>query len=126
MFALVSLATVRSITFCRVCIKASQNLHDKMFHGLISTAMRFFDENPVGRIMNRFTKDLGNVDDMLPRTLLEASQTILYGLGVIAVIIYTDVKLSIVILAIAMLFLIVRKIYLSSSKNIMRLEGMSE
>lgn len=126
MFLLVSLGVLRSITFCRVCIKASQNLHDKMFHGLITTKMRFFDVNPVGRIMNRFTKDLGSVDEMLPRTLMEAAQIILYGSGVIAVIIYTDIKLSIVIIAIGVLFLIVRKIYLKCSKNIMRLEGMSK
>lgn len=126
MFSLMSLAAIRSITFCRVCIKASQNLHDNMFHGLISTTMRFFDENPVGRIMNRFTKDLGSVDEILPRTLLEATQTILYGTGVIAVIIYTDIKLTIVIVAIGVLFLIIRKIYLKCSQNIMRLEGMSK
>lgn len=126
MLSLVSLAAVRSISFCRICIKASQNLHDNMFHGLISTRMRFFDENPAGRIMNRFTKDLGSVDEMLPKTLLEAAQAILYGLGVIAVIIYTEIKLSIVIIAIGILFLIVRKIYLKCSKNIMRLEGMSK
>lgn len=50
------IALTRSITFFRFCATASQNLHDSMFSGLISTTVRFFDLNPSGRIMNRFSK----------------------------------------------------------------------
>lgn len=48
------IAVARSITFYNFFAAASQNLHDMMFRGLISTKMRFFDTNPSGRIMNRF------------------------------------------------------------------------
>ncbi|XP_055307782.1 ATP-binding cassette sub-family C member 4-like isoform X2 [Sitodiplosis mosellana] len=125
-FSLILFAATRSATFCRVCIRASQNLHDTMFHGLILTTMRFFDVNPTGRIMNRFTKDLGNVDEMLPRILLEAPQGILLALGAIAVTIFTDLKLAIVILVMAVVFLFARKIYLKCSTNIVRLEGITK
>lgn len=47
-----------------MCMRASQNLHDGMFKGLISTTIRFFDTNPSGRILNRFSKDLGLVFDL--------------------------------------------------------------
>lgn len=37
-----------------------------MFNGIISTSMRFFDTNPSGRILNRFSKDMGATDEFLP------------------------------------------------------------
>ena len=42
-----------------------------MFDGVIATKMRFFDINPSGRILNRFSEDIGNIDTELPQTLFE-------------------------------------------------------
>ncbi|XP_055301713.1 ATP-binding cassette sub-family C member 4-like [Sitodiplosis mosellana] len=126
MLSLLLCVAMRSATFCRVCTKASKNLHGKMFHSLISTSMRFFDENPTGRIMNRFTKDLGSIDEILPRALTEATTIILTGLGAIGVTIFTDIKLSVVILTMTIIFIFIRKIYLKCSTNIMRLEGITK
>lgn len=35
---------------------------------------RFFDVNPVGRILNRFAKDVGHIDDLLPPVILDVIQ----------------------------------------------------
>lgn len=60
LIAMIFLVTItRSISFYSVCIKASQNLHDNMFNALLSTTMRFFNINPAGRILNRFSRDIG-------------------------------------------------------------------
>lgn len=88
--------------------------------------MRFFDENPVGRIMNKFTKDMGDIDEMLPRTLLEASQVTFAVLGIIFVAIFSEVKLSLVILIMGIVFALFRKVYVKCSTNIKHLEGISE
>lgn len=87
--------------------------------------MRFFDENPVGRIINRFTKDIGIVDDFVPRAILDAFQNNLSIIGAIIVTTFTDPKIAIVIVLMAVLFICARNVYLSSSKNLKRLEGMS-
>lgn len=59
--------------FFHICLKASRNLHDKLFRGVTGTFMTFFSENPSGRILNRFSKDIGNIDTMLPMTLYECA-----------------------------------------------------
>lgn len=119
-------ALARSVIFFNFCASASQNLHDAMFRGLISTKMRFFETNPSGRIMNRFSKDMGTADEALPKSFLDASQINLGMLGAILVTIFTNFRFSIVILIMSALFLLARKIYLGSSTNIKRLEGMSK
>ena len=50
----------------------TKKLHERMLNSVVNTKIRFFDQNPVGRVMNRFTMDLGNVDDTLPATIHEA------------------------------------------------------
>jgi len=64
----------RSLLFFWMCIRASINLHDTMFSNILQATMRFFDTNPSGRILNRFSKDMGSVDELLPRMFVEAVQ----------------------------------------------------
>lgn len=125
MAVFIVITTVRSVILSNICCAASRNLHNMMFGKLIATPMRFFDNNPAGRIMNRFTKDLGSVDEILPRSILDAFQNNLAVIGAIVVTIFTDVKLSIVILFMGALFILIRNIYLNSSNNLKRLEGIS-
>ncbi len=47
----------------------SRSLHDSMFGKVIRAPMRFFDLNPVGRVMNRFSKDLGVIDEEVPEMM---------------------------------------------------------
>lgn len=39
--------------------------------------MRFFDTNPSGRILNRFSKDLGAIDEAFPKALFNSLQVLL-------------------------------------------------
>ncbi|XP_031635983.1 multidrug resistance-associated protein 4-like [Contarinia nasturtii] len=126
MASLLIIALTRSVTFFRFCAVASQKLHDSMFSGLIHTSMRFFNCNTSGRIMNRLSKDMGSTDEALPKSFLDATQINLSMVGAILVTVYTNVKFSIVILIMAVLFIIARNIYLKSSTNIKRFEGITK
>jgi ATP-binding cassette, subfamily C (CFTR/MRP), member 4 len=69
--------TFRSLLFLWVCMRSSIKLHNQMFSNILTATMRFFDTNPSGRIMNRFSKDMGVVDEILPRMYLDGIQVII-------------------------------------------------
>ena len=39
-------------------IKGATSVHNQMFDGLMRCKMSFFDANPSGRILNRFSRDM--------------------------------------------------------------------
>ncbi|WAR23566.1 MRP4-like protein, partial [Mya arenaria] len=65
---------LRALMFFKVAVDASQTLHKTMFNSILRSHMQFFDNNPVGRILNRFSKDIGNMDDILPITFFDFTQ----------------------------------------------------
>lgn len=126
MAALFLFALTRSIGFYSVCVRASQTLHDSMFKGLISTTMRFFGTNPSGRILNRFSKDTGTTDELLPKAILDSTQVILSMVGAIVVTATVNPIFLVPVVVMGIAFIFIRRIYLKTSKNIKRLEGVGK
>ena len=50
-------------------IFASASLHDNMLGNILRSPMSFFDTTPLGRILNRFSKDIYIIDQTIPNSL---------------------------------------------------------
>ena len=116
---------IRAFSFYLLSLRCSECLHDRMVAAILQAPVFFFDSNPVGRIMNRFSKDIGAMDEVLPKTFLRAIQRTL--------LIFTSVLLSTVInpwllfavVPIAVLAGLVSRYYLKTSRELKRLESIN-
>ncbi|CAH1169239.1 unnamed protein product [Phyllotreta striolata] len=116
----------RSLLFFKFVMSCAESLHLMLYKGVTGAYMRFFDQNPSGRILNRFSKDMGNVDESLPMLLFNCSRMFLKMLGHVLLVIYISPYTIIVMVFLSIVFSILRSIYLRSSTNIKRLEGRTK
>ncbi|CAL0302522.1 unnamed protein product [Lupinus luteus] len=58
----VSVALANSYWLTISSLRAAKRLHDAMLDKILRAPMVFFQTNPVGRIINRFAKDMGDID----------------------------------------------------------------
>ncbi|CAH1738397.1 unnamed protein product [Aphis gossypii] len=85
-FSIIITAVVQSTLFVSVCTEASMSLHNRMFISITRATMDFLSKTPTGRILNRFSKDLGLVDEMLPSILVRFLQIGMSTIGIVTVI----------------------------------------
>ncbi|KAI2474051.1 ATP binding cassette (ABC) transporter subfamily C member [Diabrotica virgifera virgifera] len=116
----------RSLLFFKGCMMASVNLHSSMFHMLLKAPMRFFDTNPSGRILNRFSKDMGAIDELLPMGFLDTMQIMLALCGILVNITVSNAYIVIAIAILAAVFLKFRSWYISSARVLKHLEGITK
>uniref|UniRef100_A0A3B3BJB3 Multidrug resistance-associated protein 4 n=1 Tax=Oryzias melastigma TaxID=30732 RepID=A0A3B3BJB3_ORYME len=114
---------LRTLIFFNVLVSSAQNLHNSMFDAIIRTSVRFFDTNPIGRILNRFSKDIGYLDSLLPWTFVDFTQVFLQVIGVIAVAAIIIPWILIPIVPLLGVFLFLRHYFLQTSRDIKRLES---
>nr|CAH7729850.1 unnamed protein product [Callosobruchus chinensis] len=122
---LILMTLVRSFTFFAICMRASMRLHDRMFESITRTTMRFFNTNSAGRILNRFSKDMGAIDELLPAAMIDCLQIGLALLGVIVVVAIVSPWLMVPTCIIGIIFYLMRIFYLRTSRNVKRLEGVT-
>ncbi|XP_063103008.1 ATP-binding cassette sub-family C member 4 isoform X3 [Cavia porcellus] len=113
----------RSLLVFYVLVNSSQTLHNKMFESILKAPVLFFDRNPIGRILNRFSKDIGHMDDLLPLTFLDFIQTFLLVISVIAVAIAVIPWIAIPMIPLAIVFFFLRRYFLETSRDVKRLES---
>ncbi|XP_077301224.1 putative multidrug resistance-associated protein lethal(2)03659 [Arctopsyche grandis] len=113
------------IWFFNLCIKASINLHNSMFGGIIRATMLFFHNNASGRILNRFSKDIGTVDISLPSALADCISFFLETIGIIIIVCVANYWLLIPTCVITIILGMIRAIYISTGRSLKRVEGIS-
>ncbi|XP_045666907.1 ATP-binding cassette sub-family C member 4 isoform X1 [Ursus americanus] len=121
--ATVLFGIARSLLVFYVLVHSSQTLHNKMFESILRAPVLFFDRNPVGRILNRFSKDVGHMDDLLPLTFLDFFQTFLQVLGVVGVAVAVIPWIAIPLIPLGILFFVLRRYFLETSRDVKRLES---
>uniref|UniRef100_A0A8C1Z4K7 ATP-binding cassette sub-family C member 5 n=1 Tax=Cyprinus carpio TaxID=7962 RepID=A0A8C1Z4K7_CYPCA len=81
------LKLLRGIVFVKGTLRASSRLHEELFQKILRSPMKFFDTTPTARILNRFSKDMDEVDTRLPfqaEMFIQNVLLVLFCLGVIA------------------------------------------
>ncbi|KAL3999294.1 F-box and leucine-rich repeat protein 13 [Sarotherodon galilaeus] len=113
----------RSLVIFHGLVRSAQTLHNSMFSAVLHTPVCFFDVNPIGRILNRFSKDVSQMDSMLPITFVDFYQLFLQNVGVIAVAASVIPLILIPVVPLLLIFLYLRSLYLRTSRDVKRLES---
>uniref|UniRef100_A0A673LQU3 Multidrug resistance-associated protein 4 n=1 Tax=Sinocyclocheilus rhinocerous TaxID=307959 RepID=A0A673LQU3_9TELE len=116
---------MRSLFMFNALVSSAETLHNRMFNSILRTPVRFFDINPIGRILNRFSKDIGHLDSLLPWTFVDFIQVFLQIIGVIAVASSVIPWILIPVLPLLISFLFLRRYFLRTSRDVKRIESTS-
>ncbi|XP_043334217.1 ATP-binding cassette sub-family C member 4-like isoform X2 [Cervus canadensis] len=119
----VLLGITRSLLIFYVLVNSSQTLHNKMLETILRAPVLFFNRNPIGRILNRFSKDIGHMDDLLPLIFQDFIQMFLLVIGVVGVMVATIPWMAIPVIPLGIIFFVLRRYFLQTSRDVKRLES---
>ncbi|KAJ3124334.1 hypothetical protein HK100_011273 [Physocladia obscura] len=95
-------------------LMGSRNLHAKLTNAVFGAPMRFFEKTPVGRLLNRFTKDIATIDNECMDNLDSFFRLIIQMTCTIVLILYVAPSYS-----------WISSLYLGASRELKRLESIS-
>ncbi|XP_010213932.1 PREDICTED: canalicular multispecific organic anion transporter 2 isoform X1 [Tinamus guttatus] len=119
------LVLISSFTLAMGGIKAARTLHAGLLENKFHTPQSFYDTTPTGRIINRFSKDIYVIDEVIPPTIMMFLGTFFTSLSTMIVIIASTPLFAVVIVPLALLYFFVQRFYVATSRQLKRLESVS-
>ncbi|KAL1919296.1 uncharacterized protein VTP21DRAFT_1989 [Calcarisporiella thermophila] len=129
-YAIICLCTILCIflgmvTQCMGSLRASQVLHEKLLDAILGAPIRFFDQTPVGRVLNRFSKDMATIDSSLIINLSEMFANLFAIFGAIIAIVVIMPWLIVSAVFITYIYIVMGRKYLATSRELKRLDSVS-
>lgn len=97
-----------SLTMALGTLRSASNLHFKMLARILHAPMSFFDTTPVGRIVNRFAKDVDVTDSTLPFNVRLWLNSFFSVLATLAIVSYSTPIFIAVIIPVGVLYYLVQ------------------
>ncbi|XP_047509490.1 multidrug resistance-associated protein 1 isoform X4 [Pieris napi] len=107
------------------CWRAAKILHEGLIKNVLKAPLQTFEKTPIGRILSRFGKDVDVVDTTLPMQLSDWWYCAGQVLGTLFVISVSTPVFVFVILPIGVLYYIIQRFYVATSRQLKRLESVS-
>ncbi|XP_061089115.1 ATP-binding cassette sub-family C member 3 isoform X2 [Conger conger] len=119
------LVMISSFTLAMGNIGAARKLHSALLDNKFHTPQSFFDTTPIGRIINRFSKDIYIIDEVLASTVLMFLGTLFHSVSTMIVIMITTPIFAVVIVPLTAIYIFVQRFYVATSRQLKRLESVS-
>ncbi|OBZ88726.1 ATP-dependent bile acid permease [Choanephora cucurbitarum] len=124
-FGYVAVDVLRNILISWGTVRGARKLFSAMLYRITHAPMRFFDTTPVGRILNRFGKDISTIDMQIARNasfLVECVTSIIASTAIISSI---TPQFLIVAIAVSGIYFLIGIFYLRISRELKRLNSVS-
>ncbi|KAL0491571.1 ATP-binding cassette, subfamily C [Acrasis kona] len=116
---------IREVLFSLVGLWASFNLHQTALKKVIYSPTRFFDTTPVGRIINRFSKDIESIDSSLIGALKNFLSCFTQVLGTCVLLCVVNPFFLIPLAPILFVYFMIQQYYRHSSRELKRLASIA-
>ncbi|KAI8318339.1 hypothetical protein GQ54DRAFT_341905 [Martensiomyces pterosporus] len=115
---------MRSVIQWAVCaVRSGRTTHNNMLLAVFRSPMSFFDTTPLGRILQRFSKDQNSVDEVIPRTVGQYFQNLTNISFSLVVIIFSLPAFGVVIVPVMIFFFYLKNYFLNTSRTLKRLDS---
>ncbi|KAG9490170.1 hypothetical protein GDO78_005841 [Eleutherodactylus coqui] len=121
--SLLAMGIFRGLPLVHGLISVSKVLHQKMLNAILRAPMSTFNTMRTGRILNRFSKDIAILDDLLPLTIFDFIQLVLIVVGAITVVSILEPYIFLATVPVIIAFVILRSYFLQTSQQLKQLES---
>uniref|UniRef100_A0A8C9YR47 Cystic fibrosis transmembrane conductance regulator n=1 Tax=Sander lucioperca TaxID=283035 RepID=A0A8C9YR47_SANLU len=121
--SVLALGFFRGLPLVHTLLTVSKRLHEQMLSAVLRAPMAVLNTMKTGRIMNRFTKDMATIDDMLPLVLFDLIQLTVIVTGAIFTVSIIRPYIFIAAIPLAVIFVILRKYFLRTGQQLKLLEA---
>ncbi|XP_066291275.1 multidrug resistance-associated protein 1-like isoform X11 [Branchiostoma lanceolatum] len=104
---------------------ASTTLHASLMNNILHLPMAFFDTTPLGRVLNRFSRDIYTVDQIIPMCMQMFLYTFLSTFSTVIVMTYSTPLILVAVVPSVLLYLFIQRFYVATSRQLKRIESIS-
>ncbi|KAF7633061.1 hypothetical protein Mgra_00007555 [Meloidogyne graminicola] len=115
----------KAIVFVKFTLTASTYLHNRMLKRVIFAIMPFFHSTPTGRILNRFSKDIDEIDSKLPFSAEAMLQGGITCIGFLLIIIWVFPLFLLPSIPLFILFLLFFVCFRAGIRSLKRIENVT-
>jgi ATP-binding cassette subfamily C (CFTR/MRP) protein 4 len=120
--ALILCLFIRNFILTNGILVSCERLHNKAVRSLVKTSITFFDSNPIGRVLNRFSRDMALCDNFL---ILNLSDFIQVAFLLLSILVYVGIIMPLNFILYVMLvigiYLLVKN-FLPVARDVRRIE----
>ncbi|KAI1280795.1 ATP-binding cassette sub-family C member 3 [Halotydeus destructor] len=116
---------VTSFSMAKGTLDASVNIHREVLAHILRSPMSFFDTTPLGRIVNRFSRDVDTVDAIIPQSLRGFLDCLLQVFVTIFMIGYATPYFLLLVVPTSLVYYYIQKFYIPTSRQLKRLESIT-
>ena len=117
-FLLISTVTINLAT-----LRGAKILHNNMLRNMFRAPMAFFDTTPIGRILNRFARDVDVCDTQINVYFRVTMNQVFRAITALTVMAIEIPWVLVVILPLAGIYIVVHSLYVPSSRQLRRIES---